>query len=622
MINGKRLVTLCTYRIFDAQEFAFISELNRLLNQNNCALFIYALNTEIANNGYEVAEVSVFQRIAYDKTDVIIIIDEKIKCREVCQDIIDKAASADIPVIIIDGEYENTSTVRYSYGKGFEAVVRHVIEGHRVKRPHMMAGKKTSPFSIEREEVFKKVLEDNSIPFDDSMISYGDFWSIPCRAAAEKILEREEIPEAIICANDIMAINVCDVFQNAGYKVPRDLIVTGFDGIKEAFFSNPGITTAKCDGIELAQAVMEVLAETFNGKRNISKWILPTFISNESCGCAKSGFDVVTAVNGLNNIFYHHQDDLHMMQKIASKLMVGRDMEGNLRFLKKNLAKYACVVVEDSCFDQENNFFFDKGTKGGMTVVFDSYSDNTDRYPYDPQTIIPHLDEILQKGYPVIFNGLEYMAKSPGFVCYSFPKVELIDYTQTANLTNCFSMGIGGYVINNYQKYLREKLREMYEKDALTGLYNRLAFVSIMDEMIKESSNFGKKVTIIMSDLNGLKKINDSLGHLYGDKAIAATAKALKQACPEDAVCVRVGGDEMLALILGECDIDRISKDFNEILEKYSDEYGFRVSASIGTHSTIFDKSIDMNKVVSLADGRMYEMKRESKNNERKEKTD
>lgn len=613
MINGKRLVALCTYRIYDSQEFAFISELNRLFRENNCALFIYALNTEIGNGGNEVAEVSVFDLVPYDKVDALVIMDEKIKSREICQGIIDKAFGKNVPVVVIDGEYDNVSMVKFDYAKGFEAVVRHIIEGHHVKRPHMMAGKKSSPFSIEREEVFKKVLADNDLPYDDTMISYGDFWAVPARAAANKLLEREELPQAVICANDIMAINVCDVFQSAGYKIPRDILISGFDGIEEAFWSNPGITTAKCDSIELAVAVMDMLSAIFEGERNITNWVVPKFISNESCGCPKSGQDAMTAINGLNNNFYHHQDDLHAMQEITSKLMLGKDMENSIKFLKDNLAQNTCVVIKDSCFDLEKNFFFDGEQRGGMTVVFDAYSDDPGTYPYKPDEIIPHLDEIMKSECPLVFNGLEYMAKSPGFVCYSFPKVDLIDYTQTANLTNCFSMGIGGYVVNNYQKYLRDKLEEMYETDSLTGLYNRIAFVSKMDDMLKDRSLHGKLITIIMTDLNGLKKINDSLGHLTGDKAIAATARALKEACPGNAICVRLGGDEMLAVIIGMCDTERIISDIKDILVRRSQEYGFTVAASIGTYSTVFNESIDMNKVISIADERMYEMKRMSK---------
>ncbi len=54
MINGKKIVALCTYRIFESQEFVFVSELNRLLVENGFQLFIYALNSEIGNSGAEV----------------------------------------------------------------------------------------------------------------------------------------------------------------------------------------------------------------------------------------------------------------------------------------------------------------------------------------------------------------------------------------------------------------------------------------------------------------------------------------------------------------------------------------------------------------------------------------
>ena len=59
MIKDKKLVALCTYRIYDPGEFAFITELNRLFRENNCALFIYALNSEIGNSGNDVAEAAV-----------------------------------------------------------------------------------------------------------------------------------------------------------------------------------------------------------------------------------------------------------------------------------------------------------------------------------------------------------------------------------------------------------------------------------------------------------------------------------------------------------------------------------------------------------------------------------
>lgn len=613
MIDGKRIVALCTYRIYEAQEFVFLSELGKLLPENDCFMFIYAMNSEIGFDGNDMAETEVFDLVPYDKVDVVVIMDEKIKCPDVSRKIIAEAGAHGVPVIVVDGDYENVSTVRYDYAGGFDGVVRHVIEYHNVKKPHFMAGKKNNVFSDERIAVFKKVLADNGMAFDESMVSYGDFWALPCRAATEELLKRDELPDAIICANDIMAINVCDVLVQAGIRVPEDMLVSGFDGIDEAFTSPTGITTAKCDSDELAHAVMDALMEVLSGNGNIEKKILPRFISNESCGCPKKEAHVVSTVSELNNLFYHHEDEVHVMQNIISKLMLGKEIESAIRYLKRTLAQYAIVVVERSCFNLENNFFYDNVEKGEKVVIYDSYDKNVRHYPYDPEGIIPHLSEIMKTGQPIVFNCLLYMAKCPGFVCYSYPRIMLIDYNQTPNLTNCFEMSIGGYVLNIYQKYLRDKLREMYQNDALTGLYNRMAFMDIMEETLRDGSNHGKEITVIMQDLNGLKQINDNLGHLAGDKAIMAVASALKSSCPEDAICVRGGGDEMLAFIIGKCDVESILAEIDGKLEASSRELGFAVSASSGTYTTVFEKGMDIYKIIAVADERMYEMKRRVK---------
>ena len=618
MINGKKIVALCTYRIYEAQEFAFLSELSRIMPDNNCFLFIYTMNSEIGIANNDSPETEVFDLIPYDKVDVVVIMNEKIKTREVSQGIIDRANANNVPVIVVDGEYDNVSLVRYDYTGGFEKVVRHVIEEHDVKKPHFMAGHKNNIFSNERIEVFKKVLADNDMSFDDSMVSYGDFWALPCRAATAELLKRDELPDSIICANDIMAINVCDVLNEAGIRVPEDVIVSGFDGIDEAFLSSPGITTAVCDSNELAHTVMSALLDVFAGKKNETKWIQPVFIPNESCGCPRKDLHVKATVSELNNLFYHHEDEIHVYQSVISKIMMGKDIRNSVRYLKENHAKYAQVVVEKSCFDLDHNFFYDDVAPGAKTVIFDSYDDTDTAYSYNPDEVIPHLKEIMEIGQPIIFNCMIYMEKCCGFICYSYPRTMLIDYNQTPNQTFCFEMSIGGYVVTRYQNYLRDKIKEMYQNDALTGLYNRLAFLSKVNELFKEVDK-AKTLTVIMMDLNGLKEINDNLGHFSGDEAIKAAANALKASCPPEAICVRAGGDEMFALTTKDCDPDVICEDIKKRLEEASQELGFTVSSSIGTARAPFEGGMSViSKTIGLADERMYEMKRKIKNRNKK----
>ena len=613
MINGKKIIALCTYRIYDSQVFTFITELNDMLKANNCFLFVYAINAEIGNSGGFLAETSVFDLIPFDKTDLVVIMDEKIKSRETVLGIIERAKKADVPAIVIDGEYDDVSIVDFDYKKGFEMIVRHMIEVHKVQRPHFMAGKRESEFSNERIDVFKKVLADNNIPFDDSMLSYGDFWSVPSRAATEEIVKRDVLPDAIICANDIMAINVCDVMTNHFVMIPGELIVSGFDGIDEASLATPGVTTAKCDCVDLAKEVMSVILEMFKSGKTVRRSVMPKFIPNESCGCPRCAPSAISAVHGFNNRFYHHQDDAHIMQDFTSRIISSESLSDCLDYLRSPLSNNMCIVLDEACLNEEVNYFLEDVDTSKKVLIFDSYIDEDRVTPFDPACIAPHLDELMETGYPLIFNALEYMSKSPGFICYSYPRYDMIDYSKTASLTSTIGMGLGSYINMRYQFFIRNKIQRMYQNDALTGLYTRLAFYSKFEDLKEDPANTGKDATVIMVDLNGLKKINDTLGHSAGDEAIAAVAKRLKENCPDDALCLRLGGDEMVALIIGPCDADKIAAGITEGLKRDTDALGFKVSASIGIHTTTFDSELDLNKAINYADKQMYQMKKQSK---------
>ena len=83
-----------------------------------------------------------------------------------------------------------------------------------------MAGVPNNSFSDERLRVFKQVLLENNVTFEPKRIYYGYFWETPTMEAMDKMLEDEdELPEAIICANDMMAITVCDILVEKGESI-------------------------------------------------------------------------------------------------------------------------------------------------------------------------------------------------------------------------------------------------------------------------------------------------------------------------------------------------------------------------------------------------------------------
>jgi diguanylate cyclase (GGDEF)-like protein len=153
---------------------------------------------------------------------------------------------------------------------------------------------------------------------------------------------------------------------------------------------------------------------------------------------------------------------------------------------------------------------------------------------------------------------------------------------------------------------------EMYKRDALTGLLNRVAFQNSFREIRFDKKNYGKPITVIMSDLDGLKYINDNFGHADGDNAIKAVANALLKACPDHALCARFGGDEVFAVIVGECDAKSIVDNINRYLEEYNNNSGlmYFTNTSSGTYTTVLNKEFDIRHALKIADEKMYEVKK------------
>ena len=114
-----------------------------------------------------------------------------------------------------------------------------------------------------------------------------------------------------------------------------------------------------------------------------------------------------------------------------------------------------------------------------------------------------------------------------------------------------------------------------------------------------------------MSDLDGLKYINDNFGHAEGDSAITAVAKALFKAVPDNSLSTRFGGDEVFSVIFGACDPDKIMKDIDRCLAEYNLEsdkpYG--VATSSGYMTAVLDDTFDIAQAIKIADDQMYKSK-------------
>lgn len=155
------------------------------------------------------------------------------------------------------------------------------------------------------------------------------------------------------------------------------------------------------------------------------------------------------------------------------------------------------------------------------------------------------------------------------------------------------------------KKAYADQLKLMSMKDQLTGIYNRTYFE---EELKRYTSSRDYPITIISADVDGLKLINDTMGHDKGDKVLRASAKVLQDSLRKSDILARTGGDEFTALLpftdkkTGEIIVSRIK----DKITKYNNEHDdLPLSISIGV-GTAKSQSKDLNEVLKEADDLMY----------------
>ncbi|MCR5626118.1 MAG: diguanylate cyclase [Lachnospiraceae bacterium] len=157
-----------------------------------------------------------------------------------------------------------------------------------------------------------------------------------------------------------------------------------------------------------------------------------------------------------------------------------------------------------------------------------------------------------------------------------------------------------------------EQIERMAFFDGLTNLENRRAYDDHIESLNEKIENGGadKKLSVIMLDVNGLKKTNDIFGHAAGDELITGSAECIRRVFGGNGRCFRTGGDEFVVIAsLGHDLFKRKSEDLEEMLLSWSGKYISGISISIGKADRVEFPDMDIHGLLEEADKRMYENK-------------
>ncbi|MFW2487217.1 HD domain-containing phosphohydrolase [Clostridium chromiireducens] len=156
------------------------------------------------------------------------------------------------------------------------------------------------------------------------------------------------------------------------------------------------------------------------------------------------------------------------------------------------------------------------------------------------------------------------------------------------------------------RKKLEERLEYLSYNDQLTGLYNRRFY----DEELKRldvKENY--PLTIVLGDVNGLKLINDSFGHVIGDELIKKSAQIIKNGCRSQDVVIRLGGDEFVILMpkTDTYEAEKIIKNINNLAKK-EEIQNLDISISFGYETKCHEEEI-IQEIFIKAEDYMYKRK-------------
>jgi len=180
----------------------------------------------------------------------------------------DRVGAASLPMVNACEVLDATPypTIKLDNRAAAREMTEHLVAlGHR--RIAMIKGPRRSPLTRDRFDGYRDALEAVGIAFDDTLLCPGDFTPQSGYAGARALVERAKPPTAIFCESDEMAIGALQWLKRAGYRVPEEISIAGFDDIEFASYCDPSLTTIAQPAEAFGEAAIEMLVALIEGRK-------------------------------------------------------------------------------------------------------------------------------------------------------------------------------------------------------------------------------------------------------------------------------------------------------------------------------------------------------------------
>lgn len=551
-----------------------------------------------------------------------------------------------IPVVCIGHDYSDYPCIVNSCDESMIQLAEHIIKKHKCKNPAIFVPKTPSLDILQRIKTFNLTIKkfglaianDNIIKCEN--LSYNS--AIDSLQNYKKRFGKFRF-DSLVCMTDTLAFASIDYLSSCNVKIPKDILITGFDDEDNATSYSPTLTTINQNVEKQSYYAAKILYKmVYKGKSNTDTiTIHSSTIFRQSCGCLSLGSDKnhykdfkgkEHLDNNANDGFvelsqwnYNKSSMIKIIQlysNLESGILIddlAERIEADFIYLK--ISK-AVVVLFDKPVATDKFEYFPMPSKAHVLSSFDSegnlhFNTKINRSSFNPnEKIVPDghvttLNEMIVSS--VYCNSILY-----GYLIFKPGPLDPAVYGIAIKMLSS-TIARASYSYEELKKKQQLEIENINIKlvsvtDEMTGLLNRRGFISHGKETIENSIRNGKKGLVLFGDMDGLKVINDTYGHAAGDTAIKAEAEILKSLFRSSDIIGRLGGDEF-AIVAPDMNVSKfleMKKVLEEKCQLYNEKSGesFSLSISMGcVEYDLDDDKADIEKLLAIADDELYKEK-------------
>lgn len=548
--------------------------------------------------------------------------------------IVDAARRSGKPVISLANRIEGFYYVGIDNYASMRMVMEHVYTVHRCRKYWFIMGPKDNYENGQRAQAVRDYLKEQGEPCKEEQFYYESY-EIRCgyRGFMKFLKEYGKLPEAVICANDEIAVGVCKAAEEKGFYVPTDFIVTGFDNFDKASYFSPRITTIDQKQDKIADACMELLLRVWRGESVEDCCYTETAgVFWDSCGCRTD--TRTNLASYIRKEIFEEADQAEFEEEIKMleyELLYCKTLEQMYEKILKGIPSLQCEEIylvldenieafqdkADDCLEDivrltGNGKFHVNGYPEKMKVVsIHPESGKVKEAKQNIDGLFPAFDAD-KSGREYLFLPFHFSQYTVGYVVI-VNSVYLMEKQYLDKLMSTIMTSMENFYRNKRLEYINRNLEEISIRDSMTGLYNRLGYQNQACRIFWENKEKRQDLSILFIDMDRLKYMNDTFGHECGDSAIRITADAILKYRPEGAVAVRMGGDEFLVVLqkMRQEEIAGLVERIRTEIRMRAESLGLpcTLSISAGSIQTDMNSGKELDDYVREADEIMYREK-------------